>query len=261
MKKTGLHNIGLHILALIAISTAAIPLQESLLLYLPFKNDSWPMVMSVLTIAVSYFRPFLPSWVRWGAIICVGLSFSQFSDKAEISLAWGSMLICLFSFTVAVRRIVIQYTGNNRVANKSALRELYNILDQFYLEAAENMNKHFPHAGAKELVPVAHASASMAFSLLLLYIYTLGNHQQIAEWGFYLYIGYMVLVSILYAIATTPSLREFPNRLLSAIVMAMAGIVIMVICIVVVVIAIATIVAVINAISNLLHKLFGRSNK
>lgn len=244
---------GTHIVVLIAILIVSLLVQSAFLTYMP--NEAVPILVltTLLTIAAGYFRPYLSKWVRWITLFVVSM-ISSLVCKDLQDIPWCAMLMCVFSLTVAIRRMVV----TNRIADKSAMRELYNALDGSYTETATKIDNSMKWDAAKNMIPVAHAAAIMSFSLMTLLFTVNAYKAQMAEWGYYVYGSLIVVVSIIYAIRNTKNAKDFLINLLAALIMMVVGILVMFACMIIAILAIVFISKVLTAISNLLHKLFGR---
>ena len=211
---------------------------------------------AVATVAVGYFRPWLSLWIRVTSLFAIFLP-GTFTDDMSAWLGWCSVLLCAFAMTIGVRRIAMLWLGDERTANKSTLRNLYGTTDEMYSEVAKFLEERF-HLNFKTMIPVAHTAAAMAVSLLVLLTYTLGNSHHMANWGYYLYLAVIGIISFAYAVKETKSTNEFLKALLTAFVMAVMGIIITLVCILIAFLTILLIKWVISAIFNFLHKLFGK---
>lgn len=255
------NKIGTHILAISAILIATIPLATPLLMYIYDERIIISLTIIIVVIVIGYLRPFLPWWIRWPAFIGI-CSLIWLTDDDTAFLDWFTISLCVFSWTIVVRRMSMQLLDNNSIARKSILRRLYDLTDEIFDEIAENINKKTNRNDAKEMIPVAHATATLSFTGLILIFFILSDLElRISNWGYYIYFGLILSVPTIYSIINTKDKREFLHRLLSAVVMAMIGIVVLIICIIVSIVAFVIIGELLSAISNFLEKIFGKEKR
>ncbi|MCR4932296.1 MAG: hypothetical protein K5918_07670 [Bacteroidales bacterium] len=212
---------------------------------------------SIATIAVGYARPHLSKWARWIVLIFIYVTASMVSSEEDWGVSWMAMLLCLFTWTISIRRFVMQQTGNTTVAKKSLMSELYNLLDDRYRNIASSLDKKLKTDTFVTMIPVTHAAAIMSFSLLFLFIGMDSYEPRIEEYGYAVYAGVMAVIPILYTIRNIRQGYGFLSSLLAAFVMLLVGVVAMIMCFIVAIIAFVAINTLFKAISNLLKKLFG----
>lgn len=210
---------------------------------------------TIATIAVGYARPHLSKWTRWTVLILIYVTASMVAGEEDWGLGWMAMLLCLFTWTISIRRFVMQKMDDTTVANKSLMRELYNLLDDTYRNIASSLDKNLKTDTFVTMIPVAHAIAIMSFSLLFLFIGM--DESNFEEYGYVVYSGMMAVIPILYTIRNTRQGHGFLSSLLAAFVMLLVGAIAMIMCFIVAIIAFVAINTLLKAISNLLKKLFG----
>ena len=254
---TTLNSTILHIVALAAVVLGSVFFTMTYLEYQ--RAEFFPMAFftALPTMLVGYFRPFMSRWVRWSVLvlvvsICIGVC------GGEAWLSWCAVLMCILSLSIVVRRMVMEKLSDNRIAERSAMRELYNSLDGSYTEIATKLDNQTHGTNAFSMVPVAHAVAILSFSLLCLVSTIESSHIKMDELGYYIYLGLTLAIPVIYALWRSHGIKSFLLCLFSAVVMTIVGVVVVVVCVFVAIIAIIFISAVFSAISNLLHKLFGK---
>lgn len=222
-------------------------------------EDSMPLfiLFSIATIAVGYARPYLSKWIRWIILIVIFVTVCMVTDGKDWGISWMAMLLCLFTWTISIRRFVMQKVGNTTVANKSVMRALYDLLDDTYRNIASALDKNLKTDTFVTMVPVTHAASIMSFSLLFLFIGMDSYESRFEEYGYAVFSGMMAVIPILYTIRITRQAHGFLSSLLAALVMFFVGAIAMIMCFVVAIFAFIAINTVITAISNLLRKLFG----
>lgn len=254
---TKINSTIFHIVALAAVVLGSVIFTMTYLEYQRAEFVPAMIITALPTISVGYFRPFLSRWVRWSVLVLV-LSICMGACGGEAWLSWCAVLMCILSLAIVVRRMVMEKLGNNRIAERSAMRELYNSLDGTYTDVAKKLDNQMHGTNAIGMVPVAHAVAIMTFSLLCLVSTIESSHIKMDETGYYIYLGLTLAIPIIYALWRSHGIKDFLFCLFSAIVMTVVGVVVVVVCVFVAIIAIIFISAVLSAISNLLHKLFGK---
>ena len=222
-------------------------------------EDSMPLFIlsSIASITAGYARPYLSKWIRWIILIVIFLTVCMVTDGKDWDISWMAMLLCLFTWTVSIRRFVMQKIENTTVANKSVMRALYDMLDDTYNNIASALDENLKTDTFVTMVPVTHAASIMSFSLLFLFIGMDSYESRLEEYGYAVYSGMMAVIPIIYTIRNTRQGHGFLSSLLAAIVMFIVGAVAMIICFVVAIFAFIAINAVITAISNLFKKIFG----
>lgn len=222
-------------------------------------EDSMPLfsLFSIATIAVGYARPYLSKWIRWITLIVIFVTVCMVTDGKDWGISWMAMLLCLFTWTISIRRFVMQKTENTTVANKSVMRALYDLLDDTYRNIASSLDKNLKTDTFVTMIPVVHASAIMSFSLLFLFIGMDSYESNFEEYGYVVYSGMMAIIPILYTIRNTRQGHGFLSSLLAAFVMLLVGAIAMIMCFMVAIFAFIAINTLITAVSNLLKKLFG----
>jgi len=222
-------------------------------------EDSMPLfiLFSIATIAVGYARPYLSKWIRWITLIVIFVTVCMVTDGKDWGISWMAMLLCLFTWTISIRRFVMQKTENTTVANKSVMRALYDLLDDTYRNIASALDKNLKTDTFVPMVPVTHAASIMSFSLLFLFIGMDSYESRFEEYGYAVYSGMMAVIPILYTIRNARQGHGFLSSFLAAFVMFLVGAIAMIMCFVVAIFAFIAINTVITAISNLLRKLFG----
>lgn len=222
-------------------------------------EDSMPLfiLFSIATIAVGYARPYLSKWIRWITLIVIFVTVCMVTDGKDWGISWMAMLLCLFTWTISIRRFVMQKTENTTVANKSVMRALYDLLDDTYRNIASSLDKNLKTDTFVTMIPVVHASAIMSFSLLFLFIGMDSYESNFDEYGYVVYSGMMAIIPILYTIRNTRQGHGFLSSLLGAFVMLLVGAIAMIMCFMVAIFAFIAINTLITAVSNLLKKLFG----
>lgn len=222
-------------------------------------EDSMPLfiLFSIATIAVGYARPYLSKWIRWITLIIIFVTVCMVTDGKDWGISWMAMLLCLFTWTISIRRFVMQKTENTTVANKSVMRALYDLLDDTYRNIASSLDKNLKTDTFVTMIPVVHASAIMSFSLLFLFIGMDSYESNFEEYGYVVYSGMMAIIPILYTIRNTRQGHGFLSSLLAAFVMLLVGAIAMIMCFMVAIFAFIAINTLITAVSNLIKKLFG----
>lgn len=222
-------------------------------------EDSMPLfiLFSIATIAVGYARPYLSKWIRWITLIVIFVTVCMVTDGKDWGISWMAMLLCLFTWTISIRRFVMQKTENTTVANKSVMRALYDLLDDTYRNIASSLDKNLKTDTFVTMIPVVHASAIMSFSLLFLFIGMDSYESNFEEYGYVVYSGMMAIIPILYTIRNTRQGHGFLSSLLAAFVMLLVGAIAMIMCFMVAIFAFIAINTLITAVSNLIKKLFG----
>lgn len=222
-------------------------------------EDSMPLfiLFSIVTIAVGYARPYLSKWIRWITLVVIFVTVCMVTDGKDWGISWMAMLLCLFTWTISIRRFVMQKVGNTTVANKSVMRALYDLLDDTYRNIASALDKNLKTDTFVTMVPVTHTASIMSFSLLFLFIGMDSYESRFEEYGYAVYSGMMAVIPILYTIRNTRQGYGFLSSLLAALVMFLMGAIAMIMCFVVAIFAFIAINTLITAISNLLRKLFG----
>jgi hypothetical protein len=179
------------------------------------------------------------------------------TDGKDWGISWMAMLLCLFTWTISIRRFVMQKTENTTVANKSVMRALYDLLDDTYRNIASALDKNMKTDTFVPMVPVTHTASIMSFSLLFLFIGMDSYESRFEEYGYVVYSGMMAIIPILYTIRNTRQGHGFLSSLLAAFVMLLVGAIAMIMCFMVAIFAFIAINTLITAVSNLLKKLFG----
>ena len=222
-------------------------------------EDSMPLfiLFSIATIAVGYARPYLSKWIRWITLIVIFVTVCMVTDGKDWGISWMAMLLCLFTWTISIRRFVMQKTENTTVANKSVMRALYDLLDDTYRNIASSLDKNLKTDTFVTMIPVIHDAAIMSFSLLFLFIGMDSYESNFEEYGYVVYSGMMAIIPILYTIRNTRQGHGFLSSLLAAFVMLLVGAIAMIMCFMVAIFAFIAINTLITAVSNLLKKLFG----
>ena len=254
---TSKNYIIIHIVALATVILASVFFMMTYLEYQKAESVPAMIITALPTILVGYFRPFLSRWIRWSVLVLV-VSICMGICDGEVWLSWCAVLMCILSQTIVVRRMVMEKLGNNRIAERSAMRELFNSLDGTYTDIASKLDNQIHGTNAIGMVPVAHAVAVMTFSLLCLVSTVESSHIKMDEAGYYIYLGLTLAIPVIYAVWRSHGIKNFLFCLFSAMVMTIVGVVVVVVCVFVAIIAIIFISAVLSAISNLLHKLFGK---
>ena len=167
------------------------------------------------------------------------------------------MLACLFTWSITIRRFVMQKVGNTTVAHKSVMRTLYDLLDETYNNIAAALDKNLNTDVFVPMVPLVHAISIMSFSLLLLGLGMDSCKSDFEEYGYFVYLGMTLVIMVLYTIRNTRQGHGFLPSLLAAFAMYIAGALAMITCLLFAVFSFLAINAVITAISNLFRKLFG----
>lgn len=253
MKHTAIH----HFLALALLAMSSVLFLSS---WMSSRiEDSMPLfiLFSIVTIAVGYARPYLSKWIRWITLIVIFVTVCMVTDGKDWGISWMAMLLCLFTWTISIRRFVMQKTENTTVANKSMMRALYDLLDDTYRNIASSLDKNLKTDTFVTMIPVVHASAIMSFSLLFLFIGMDSYESNFDEYGYVVYSGMMAIIPILYTIRNTRQGHGFLSSLLGAFVMLLVGAIAMIMCFMVAIFAFIAINTLITAVSNLLKKLFG----
>ncbi len=215
------------------------------------------IIFSIITLAAGYLRPGLPIGFRWLALIAIFVTICIVTDGQDVGISWMSILLCLFSWAIVLRRFIMERTENTIVASRSVMRSLYDYLDAVYRGFAETLDNMMKKDAFVPMIPVTHAVAIMSFSFLFMYIGMDSYESKFEEYGYAVYLGMMVLIPILYTIRNTRKGHGFLPSLLAAFVMFLLGAVAMFVCFVLAILAFISINGVITAISNLLKKLFG----
>ena len=255
--KTTKNSIISHIVALAAVVLGSVIFMMNYLEYQRAEFFPMAFITALSTISVGYFRPFMSRWLRWTVLVLV-VSICLGVCGGEAWLSWCAVLMCILSLAIVVRRMIMEKLGDNQIAKRSAMRELYNSLDGTYTEVATKLDNQTHGTNAIGMVPVAHAVAIMIFSLLCLVSTIESSHIKMDETGYYIYLGLTLAIPVVYALWRSHGIKDFLFCLFSAIVMTIVGVVVVVVCVFVAIIAIIFISAVFSAISNLLHKLFGK---
>lgn len=253
MKHSSIHHF--IALAFIAISSGLFlsswmssRIEEYLVLFLIF---------SIASIILGYIRPYLPLGIRWFNLIAIFVTVCIVTDGGDVGGSWLIVLLCLFTWSVSIRRFVMQKTGNTIVASKSVMRALYDLLDDTYRNIASAMDKYFKTDIFTTMVPVTHAAAIMSFSLFFLIAGMCSYESRFEEYGYTVYSGMVVLIPLLYIIRNIRHGHGFLSSILAAFVMFLIGAMAMIMCLMIAVFSIIAINATITAISNLFRKLFG----
>jgi len=222
-------------------------------------EDSMPLfiLFSIATITVGYARPYLSKWIRWITLIVIFVTICMVTDGKDWGISWAAMLLCLFTWTISIRRFVMQKTENTTVANKSVMRALYDLLDDTYRNIASSLDKNLKTDTFVTMISVTHDAAIMSFSLLFLFIGMDSYESRFEEYGYVVYSGMMAIIPILYTIRNTRQGHGFLSSLLAAFVMLLVGAIAMIMCFMVAIFAFIAINTLITAVSNLLKKLFG----
>lgn len=248
----------INIIALVAIFIASIFVESELMDYIPDESTPWLIVTTIVTIVAGYFRHYLSMWVRWLIFVAVSLtSILAFGDLYNICVC--SMMMCIFSLTVAVRRMVMQYLGIDRVADTSVMRILYDYMEESLVPMAGRINRLLRRECAKEMVPMAHSISIMTFSLVMFYMMADSSKFPMEDWGYYLYIGLIVAIFIVYVGKYAWKSGELLTGLLAALMMALWGILYLFAGALMALLSLVAISFIITAIFNLLDKLFGKN--
>lgn len=222
-------------------------------------NEPLPLfiIFSVASIAIGYFRPYIPMWGRWLSFLVIFVTACIVTEGSDRGLTWMAILICLFSLAIVIRRFAMQTIGNEIVATRSVFRALYDMLDGLYVGFAEGLDENKEKKVFSAMVPVTHASSIMSLSMLFLLLFSTTYESHFEEYGYYVYLGMMVIVPIEYVIRSVRQGNGFWLSLLAALVMFIGGVIAMFACFLIAVFSFLAISTVIEAISNLFRKLFG----
>lgn len=215
------------------------------------------IIFCIASVAVGYARPYLSKWIRWSILTTIFVTVCMVTSGNDWGISWMAMLLCLFTWSVSIRRLVMQKIGNTMVANKSAMRALYDWLDDTYRNIASVLDKSLKTDTFVTMIPVTHAASIMSFSLLFLFTCMVAYESNFEEYGYVVYSGMIAVIPIAYTIRNTRQGHGFLSSLLAAFVMLLVGVIAMIMCFFVAVLAFIAINTVITAISNLLKKLFG----
>lgn len=253
MKHTSIH----HFLALTFLAMSSVLFLSS---WMPSRiEDIMPIfiLFSIVSFTVGYIRPYVPFIIRWITLIAMFVAICMITDGDNWGVSWSSMMLCLFTWAISIRRFVMQKTGNTTVAKKSVMRALYDLLDEVYRNLASALDTKLKTDTFITMVPVTHAASILSFSLLFLFIGMGSYKSNFEEYGYAVYSGMMAVIPILYTIRSTRQGHGFLSSLLAAFVMFLVGAIAMIMCFVIAIFSFLAIHTVIAAISVLLQKLFG----